>query len=108
MGRDVYDVPDPYDYHEPDLGQLAWTTKSELGHWLRRLVAACFPSKGKVDFEPPASNPLEFSPCHFTFVRGVLEQIDDISMLADVLSYVSDSRNEAVLASAEDTVNSHL
>ena len=102
------DLDDQYNYQAPDLRRLAWTIKSELGQWLRRTVAECFPPKGKANFLNAAPNAPLFTLTHFTLVRGVLEQIEDISMLADVLCSASDSRDEAVLASVADSINAHF
>ena len=102
------DLDDQYAYEAPDLGRLPWTLKSELGHWLRSTVAACFPSNGKPNFLNTTPNDLEFTLDHFLFVRAVLEQIDDLSMLADVMCFASDSSDEAILASVADSINAHF
>jgi mediator of RNA polymerase II transcription subunit 12 len=102
------DLRGQYEYRTSDLSRLSWTIKSELGHWLRRTVAACFPVKGKANFHKAPPNTPEFTLDQFTLIRGVLEQIDDISMLADVLCSASDSMDEEVLASVADSINAHL
>jgi mediator of RNA polymerase II transcription subunit 12, fungi type len=105
---DTDDMNDEYEYHTPDLGRLAWTIKSELGQWLRGIVAAYFPNNGKVSLLKAAPSEPKFTLSHFILVRGALERIDDISMLADVLCLASDSRDEAVLASVADSINAHF
>jgi mediator of RNA polymerase II transcription subunit 12, fungi type len=102
------DLRDQADYRAPDLGRLSWTIKSELGHWLRSTVAACFPAKGTADFQKAAAGASKLTLDHFMLIRGVLEQTDDVSMLADVLCSASGSTDEAVLASVADSVNAHL
>jgi mediator of RNA polymerase II transcription subunit 12 len=99
---------DEYEYHTSELGRLAWTIKSELGQWLRGMVAGYFPNKAKAGSLKAAPSEPQFTLTHFMLVRGVLERIGDISMLADVLCLASDSRDEAVLASVADSINAHF
>jgi mediator of RNA polymerase II transcription subunit 12 len=106
--READDLHDQASYRAPDLGRLSWTIKSELGHWLRSIAAACFPAEGTVDFQKATASAPKLTLDHFMIIRGVLEQIDDVSMLADVLCSASGSMDEAVLASVADSVNAHL
>jgi mediator of RNA polymerase II transcription subunit 12, fungi type len=105
---DTDDMNDGYEYHAPDLGRLAWTIKSELGQWLRGIVATYFPNNGKASLSKAVPSESEFTLNHFILIRGVLERIGDISMLADVLCLASDSRDEAILASVADSINAHF
>ena len=102
------DLCDQYEYRAPRFERLAWTSKAELGHWLRRIVATCFPAKDKPNFQKVAPNARDFTLDHFMFIRDILEQIDDMSILADVLRCASDSVDEGVLASVADSINAHL
>ena len=102
------DLNEQCEYEAPALRRLPWTVRSELGHWLRSIVAGCFATNRKATVLNAAPADIEFMLDHFVLIRGVLEQIDDIAMLADVLCSASHSRDEAVLASVADCINAHL
>ena len=105
---EVSDLDEHCEYQAPELRRLPWTVKSELGHWLRSILAGCFPANRKANVLNVAPADLAFTLDHFVLVRGVFEQIDDIAILADVLCSASASRDEAVLASVADSINAHL
>lgn len=48
------------------------------------------------------------TPDEFYKIRGILENFEDLSMLADVLKHATNSDDSIVLASAADTINHHL
>lgn len=91
---------------------ITWAVKAEIGQWLRRGVAehtreatgSITRSSNIVSGRPVSM----LTPDEFQIVRDILENFEDVSMLADVLKYASSSKNSVVLASVADTTNYHF
>ena len=94
----------------PDFSQLSWSIKSEIGQWLREVLQS--PSRRRSDLNATKATNVARIPApsldQFNLVRRILEEIGDLSMLADVLTIYLKSDNELVLASIADTVCSHF
>lgn len=93
------------EFSEPPWGLLSWTVKCETSSWLRDLVK----EQCKVDKDP--MQPLELrnrlTAEDFYVVRGILEKMGDLAVLADVLDLVSQVPQESLLASVVDTIDRH-
>ncbi|CZS98208.1 related to SRB8-DNA-directed RNA polymerase II holoenzyme and Srb10 CDK subcomplex subunit [Rhynchosporium agropyri] len=92
---------------------LSRTIKSELGHWLRQkvrlqMVQPTIPPLDDWDVSPMKGGSSAIIGSDFNTVRGYLEDLDDYSMLADVLKIVTSSNDADVLASCTDTLDLHL
>ncbi|KAG4443322.1 hypothetical protein IFR05_001191 [Cadophora sp. M221] len=92
---------------------LSRTIKSELGHWLRhkvrlQMVQPTIPPLDDWDASPMKGGSSAITGSDFITVRGYLEDLDDYSMLADVLKIVTSSNDTEVLASCTDTLDLHL
>ena len=92
---------------------LTWVIKSDIGQWLRQGVAEY--TRNGMSLAPQAASYGERTPSvskltpeEFYIIRGILEDFDDISMLADVLKCASNSENSVVLASVSDTANCYF
>ncbi|KAH7333493.1 RNA polymerase-like protein II mediator complex component Srb8 [Rhexocercosporidium sp. MPI-PUGE-AT-0058] len=94
-------------------GNLSRTIKSELGHWLRhkvklQMVQPTIPPLDDWDASPMKGGSSAIKGSDFNTVRGYLEDLDDYSMLADVLKIVTSSNDTDVLASCTHTLALHL
>ncbi|KAL2065439.1 hypothetical protein VTL71DRAFT_3109 [Oculimacula yallundae] len=92
---------------------LSRTIKSELGHWLRQkvrlqMVQPTIPPLDDWDASPMKGGSSAITGSDFNMVRGYLEDLDDYSMLADVLKIVTSSNDADVLASCTDTLDLHM
>lgn len=86
---------------------------SEVGMWLRQKVGLqmlqpTIPPLDNWDDTPMKGGTSAITLSDFHIVRHTLEDIQDFSILADVLKIVSSSNDAEVLASCTDTVNLHL
>lgn len=89
--------------------KLNGSAKFEISYWIRENVAQHYHEvSGKLDSqqdEVPDISKLTVS--EFELLRGVLEFVGDVPILADFLFDASNSDDEGVLAAAADTVNHH-
>ena len=96
-----------------DFASLSQTVRSAIALWIRRNLilrlqvcrktdSACKdtsqPKSGKV-----ASRPVTLSQFHT--IRRILEDLEDFSILADVLNILSDEKQGPILTAVTDTVN---
>jgi mediator of RNA polymerase II transcription subunit 12 len=89
--------------------ELSRAVKSEIGLWIRSRVSSLMTNvkwANRKDIAPEPPLPMNLGT--FNYVRGVLEEIGDLSMLADVLQLVSSLDNVQVLAAATDTLNYNI
>jgi mediator of RNA polymerase II transcription subunit 12 len=106
------DIPDIEHLTDHTTG-LSRTEKSELGLWLRQkvklqMVQPTIPPLDDWDDSPMKKGTSAISLSDFSIVRRYLEEIDDYSMLADVLKIVTSSNDPEVLASCADTLDLHI
>lgn len=91
---------------------LSRCIKSEIGVWIRKKVMsyAVIPQTPANAWKEDKTNEfkLTITSTDFNTMRGVLEDISDLSMLADVLKIVIPSDDLQILASACDTLNLHI
>ena len=102
-----------------DTAQLSQTVKSNIGRWLRQVIASRFKvcsansscqtednvrQKIGTDGKPTPNITLE----QCQEVRSILEDMEDFAILADVLKIVSDSTDDLVLTALADTTNRHF
>ncbi|KAI9819203.1 MAG: RNA polymerase II mediator complex subunit [Pycnora praestabilis] len=95
------------------LSQLSGTIKSEISRWIRQHVVShtvkgdpVGPSNWK-DLSVEVGTSALTVP-QFVAVRSILEDLEDYTILADVLKSVTSSDNPIILASIADTLNHHL
>ncbi|RKF59094.1 Mediator of RNA polymerase II transcription subunit 12 [Golovinomyces cichoracearum] len=100
--------------NEDLLFKMSRTVKSEIGLWLREkacLEATEQQASSMNDWNKcsiPKNGILGLTPSNFNTIRKTLEDIDDYSMLADVLKIFSKNCGVDILASCADTLNMHL
>ena len=92
---------------------LSRGSKSEIGLWLRQKVGLqmlqpTIPPLDNWDDSPMKGGTSAITLSDFNTVRQSLENIEDFSILADVLKIVSSSNDAEVLASCADTITFHL
>jgi mediator of RNA polymerase II transcription subunit 12 len=92
---------------------LSRGNQSEIGLWLRQKVGLqmlqpTIPPLDNWDHSPMKGGTSAITLSDFIVVRQTLEEIEDFSILADVLKIVSSSNDAEVLASCTDTINLHL
>ena len=95
----------------PGLRNLGWTIKSEVSHWVRRSVVKHYhsPRSDNVSKNLPEAKVIStLSLDDFQFIRDVLEQVGDISMLADVVLITCKTKDPSILIAAIDTMNYHF
>ena len=96
-----------------NLAFLSLTVKSAVALWIRRNLVLRLQIYRKPDsaFEDNIQpNPRKFAPCPVTLsqfyaIRRILEELEDFSILADVLSILSNEKEGPVLTAVTDTVN---
>lgn len=99
-----------------DLSQESSTVKSSIGRWIWQELVTCQGAQhafNKQSLVESQSNPHPSSYfCHdvsqFRTVLGVLEDVEDFSTLADVLTHYSASHNPRLLADVTITVSHYL
>ena len=92
---------------------LSLTVKSAVALWIRRNLVLRLqiyrkPDSASEDNIQP--NPGKFAPCPVTLsqfhaIRRILEDLEDFSILADVLNILSDEKEVPILTAVTDTVN---
>lgn len=106
---------------------LTWAVKAEIGQWVRRGVAQHYLNSSRSALQrcchqcklTGSSRPITriisadsgisaLTPEEFYTVRDILEDFEDLAMLADVLKHAANCDDSTVLASAADTINYHL
>lgn len=110
-------VPDALTDHELkhwDIAQLSQTIKSDIGRWIRQGVAFRFQgcnanSPGAIEDGTRQAKPSStITLKQYHGVRHVLEEIEDFTILADVLKIVSNSTDDSILTAITDTINHHF
>jgi len=115
-------VPDALTDHELkhwDIAQLSQTIKSDIGRWIRQAVAFRFQARNAnspraIEDGTEQGFGTEVKPCititlrQYHGVRHVLEEIEDFTILADVLKIVSNSTDDLILTAITDTINHHF
>jgi mediator of RNA polymerase II transcription subunit 12 len=92
---------------------LSRATKSDMGAWIRKRVSLYMVSSAATSdsrWRDVTDSELRcaITSHEFNIVRGVLEEIEDLSMLADVLKTITHSVDLPVLAAVADTLNYHV
>jgi mediator of RNA polymerase II transcription subunit 12, fungi type len=96
----------------PHRSSLSRSIKSEIGVWIRKkvlsyvVVPATTANAWKE--EKPSEIKITITLNEFNVVRGVLEDIGDLTILADILKIIIPSDDLQVLASVTDTLNFHV
>ncbi|KAI9795480.1 MAG: RNA polymerase II mediator complex subunit [Piccolia ochrophora] len=94
------------------LSNLSRTVKSEIGQWIRQCVGVHVTKidpigTGDWSDSTGGAGMSAITIAEFNVVRRSLEDMDDFSILADVLRIVSNSGQPLILASVADTVSYH-
>ena len=119
--RIVNQVPDFFDWDASygsetgcdDFASLSQTVKSAVALWIRRNLVLRLQVYRKTDSaseDSIQSNPRKFASCpvnlsQFHAIRRILEDLEDFSILADVLNIFSDEKEGPILTAVTDTVN---
>ncbi|KAI9036219.1 RNA polymerase II transcription mediator [Aspergillus affinis] len=96
---------------EPQLPDLTWAVKSEIGQWIRRGVSVHYRDSHRKSSSHSflsGSSVSALTPVEFYSVRHILESFGDLSILADVLKQATNCDDNIVLASVADTINCHF
>ena len=98
---------------ERDLLEASWTTKSEIGLWLRHKVKTFLNNEvvPHIDEWSSISTKCQQSQLtldDFTVIKRCLLLTADFSMLADVVKLVCDTASSDILASCADTLNLYI
>jgi mediator of RNA polymerase II transcription subunit 12, fungi type len=99
------------DQHMPDLQGLNWSVKSEIGQWIRKHVSSHYKAAlGNAESKSTGaeSDVSALTADEFCILREILEQFEDVSMLADILHDACNAEDVTVLASVADTVSYHF
>ncbi|KAI9829413.1 MAG: hypothetical protein M1819_006350 [Sarea resinae] len=96
----------------PGLSTTSRAVKAEISRWLREQVVRYHPQKYDISRYDPkdtmAPNGPGITLSQFNLVRSILEEdLEDFSMLADILQAVASSEDPVILASIADTLNCH-
>jgi mediator of RNA polymerase II transcription subunit 12 len=96
----------------PQRSSLSRSIKSEIGVWIRKkvlsyVVVHATPVHAWKEDKPDEVR-ITITLNEFNVVRGVLEEIGDLTMLADILKIITPSEDLQVLASMADTLNFHI
>ncbi len=102
-----------------DAAQPSQTVKSDIGRWLRQTIAShsqagseIFPGQIEGSTTPGTGDDAKPSAIitveQFQGVRLVLEEMEDFTILADVLKIVSVSTDDHILTAITDTTNHHF
>ena len=91
-----------------DFAFLSQTVKSAVALWIRRNLVLRFQKYRKTD--SASENPRKLASCpvslsQFHAIRRILEDLEDFSILADVLNILSDEKEGPMLTAVTDTVN---
>ena len=113
------DAVTPEEPHDWETTQLSQTVKSDIGRWIRQVVASHYeaywaprPSQAEditrqeIGAKAKPSTIITLEQYHG--VRQVLEAMEDFTILADVLKIESDSTDDRILTAITDTVNFHF
>lgn len=86
--------------------KLDWSARFEIGQWLRGEVGHLAQrTMTEIPGKPPLPGSRAFRLNQFLVIRDVLEIFGDIAILADVLSILSQTTQEDILAAMVDTVH---
>jgi mediator of RNA polymerase II transcription subunit 12, fungi type len=102
----------PTEKTTPPRSSLSRSIKSEIGVYIRKkvlsyLVVPATPVNAWKE-EKPDGIKITITLNEFNVVRGILEDIGDLTMLADILKIIIPSDDIQVLASVTDTLNFHV
>ena len=119
--RIVNQIPDFFDWDASygsetgcdDFAILGQTVKSAVALWIRRNLVLRLQIYRKTDSASEDNiqpTPRKFASCpvslsQFHAIRRILEDLEDFSILADVLNILSDERDGPMLTAVTDTVN---
>lgn len=96
----------------PQRSNLSRSIKSEIGVWIRKKVLSyvVVPAMPVNAWKEEKSDEVKITITlnEFNVVRGVLEDVGDFTMLADILKIIMPSDDLHVLASVTDTLNFHV
>jgi len=116
--RDIKDTnmtghdPPSTDGAAPQRARLSRSIKSEIGVWIRKKVLSYVEMHATPvqTWKEDKSNEVKVTITLdiFDVVRGVLEDIGDLTMLGDILTIIMPSDDVRVLASVADTLNFHI
>ncbi|EEP75612.1 predicted protein [Uncinocarpus reesii 1704] len=112
---DVITKPVPGDSVEVsppiNLSSLGWTIKSEIGQWIREHVMLhrkrYLRTVSNHGITGRAVEISALTPAQFFKIRDIIENLGDLSLLADILKQASSSDDITVLISVADTLNCH-
>ena len=95
-----------------NITHLSRTVKAELGLRLRKQINLRMTKPSPADIgewkaDPEYETATTVTVADFNFTRAVLEATEDLSMLADILKFVSSTSSTQILASIADTLNMH-
>ncbi|KAI9848532.1 MAG: RNA polymerase II mediator complex subunit [Sclerophora amabilis] len=101
------------DFQPENLSRLSRTVKCDLSRWIRRQVGQHVTKGERIGPTNWRDLTIEsgvsaITVAQFNLVRASLEQMQDFSILADVLKLVSNSANPLVLSSGADTLSYHF
>ena len=96
-----------------DIALLSQTVKSAVALWIRRNLFLRLQVYRKTDSaseDTPQPNPGKVASCPVTLsqfhtIRRILEELEDFSILADVLNILSHEKHGPILTAVTDTVN---
>ena len=119
--RIVNQIPDFFDWDASyswetgcdDFALLSQTVKSDVALWIRRNLVLRLQVYRKTDSaseENVRRSPRNFASCpvslsQFHAIRRILEDLEDFSILADVLNILSNEKEGPMLTAVADTVN---
>lgn len=94
------------------LADLSWAVRSEIGLWLRKRVGMHktlrMPNTKDWRLEAPPNQLSAVTLAEYQTLSLILEGIEDFSIYADILKFITTSDEPEVLAAITDTLNMHL
>ncbi|KIX02277.1 uncharacterized protein Z518_08216 [Rhinocladiella mackenziei CBS 650.93] len=93
---------------EPHFVSLPWTVRSKISMWLRSRVAeaAALSMSGTLTTPAPLGSNL-FSVEQFSFIRHILECLEDEAVLADVVGILCGAQDDDLAAALVSTIHFH-
>lgn len=104
-------IPQHQELQPCDSYRLSLTVRSDVGRWIRHVVASRFQEHGvgsRLNSRNFDTSFIPINPEQFRSVRSVLEILEDFSVLADVIKLCCSSSDVKILTAAADTVNHHI
>lgn len=88
------------------LGGLCWSTKFEISQWLREEAGDMAQyTMIEIPGRPPLPGSKVLVLNQYLLLREVLESLGDVAVLADVVSMLSRTKQESILAALVDTIH---